>query len=108
MAEAAYVPPEVVSGSAPVVVRLTGDVDIVSADRAGAEMARVSNRGGRDGVVLDLSEVTFMDCCGLSVLVRARNSLGDRLRLHNPSPAVTKLLDLTDLRDTFVITDEHR
>jgi anti-anti-sigma factor len=107
MAEAEYVSPEVAPTSAPVLVRFTGDVDIVSADRAGAEMARVSNGAGRHGVVLDLSDVTFMDCCGLSVLVRARNSLGNRLSLHNPSPAVTRLLDLTDLRDTFVIADEH-
>jgi anti-anti-sigma factor len=102
-----YVPPDATPTSVPVLVRFTGEVDIVSAHRAGDELTRVSNGDGHEGVVIDLSEVTFMDCCGLSVLVRARNSLGNRLSLHKPSPAVTRLLELTDLRDAFVITDEH-
>lgn len=90
-----------------VVVGLAGDVDVASADEAEDELARAISAARHAGVVVDLSEVTFMDCCGLSVLIRARNSLGDRLTLRNPSRWVTRLLELTDLRDGFVISDEH-
>jgi anti-anti-sigma factor len=92
-------------GSSPYVdaifVELTGEVDIASADEAQAELDRAIWAAPHSEVVVGLAHVTFMDCCGLSVLLRARKSLGDRLILRNPSPPVTRLLDLTNLRDAF-------
>jgi anti-anti-sigma factor len=90
-----------------VVVELVGEVDIGTADAARAELARVISKAPCDQLVVDLAAVTFMDCGGLSVLVRARNSLGDRLILRRPSRAVTRLLDLTDLRETFTLQAEQ-
>ena len=90
-----------------VVVELVGEVDIASADVARAELASVISKAPRDQIVVDLAGVTFMDCGGLSVLVVARNSLGDRLILRRPSPVVTRLLDLADLRETFTLEAEQ-
>jgi anti-anti-sigma factor len=80
-----------------VVVELVGEVDLATADAARAELSRVISKAPRDQIVVDLAAVTFMDCGGLSVLVGARNSLG----------AVTRLLDLTDLRETFTLEAEQ-
>jgi anti-sigma B factor antagonist len=90
-----------------VVVELVGEMDIASADQARAELARVISKAPRDLIVVDLAAVTFMDCGGLRVLVVARNSLGDRLILRRPSGAVTRLLDLADLRETFTLEAEQ-
>jgi anti-sigma B factor antagonist len=84
-------------------VELAGEVDIVSAGEARAELDRAISAAFHGDVVVDLARVTFMDCRGLSVLVGARNSLGESLILRRPSRAVTRLLDLTDLRETFTI-----
>jgi anti-anti-sigma factor len=86
-------------------VELTGEVDIASADEAQAELDRAISAAPRSEVVVGLAHVTFMDCCGLTVLLRARKSLGDRLILRSPSLPITRLLDLTDLRDAFRTTN---
>src|SRR5512142_259954 len=55
-------------------------------------------------VVLELSQVTFVDSGGLGLLVRlmtsARRSGGD-VKLAAPSPQLTKLLDATCLKSAF-------
>jgi anti-anti-sigma factor len=86
-------------------VELTGEVDIASADEAQAELDRAIWAAPHSEVVVGLAGVTFMDCCGLSVLLRARKSLGARLILRSPSQPVTRLLDLTNLRDAFRMVD---
>ena len=45
-----------------------------------------------DGLVLDLSGVTFMDCAGLQPILRARNRLGHRLCLRAVPARVLRLL----------------
>ena len=87
------------------VVELSGDVDIASAGRAQAELDRAIAAASHGEVVVGLAGVTFMDCRGLSVLLRAREALGARLILRNPSQPVTRLLDLTELRDAFRMMD---
>ncbi|WP_375481653.1 STAS domain-containing protein [uncultured Jatrophihabitans sp.] len=66
-------------------------------------------QAGFSAVVLDLSEVTFIDSVGLGMLVRARDDLArdrtSQLRLRNPSDRVRRMLELTALLDQFVIDD---
>lgn len=84
--------------STPTVVRPSGDIDFDTApalERALADALR-SHRE----VVLDLSEVTFMDCAGLNVIVAARNQAdlhGRRLVLRGVGHRVVRLLKLTGL-----------
>ncbi|MBO1420243.1 STAS domain-containing protein [Streptomyces sp. FH025] len=57
-------------------------------------------------VVLDLSEVTFMDCTGLGALVRARNQAdrsGARLVLRGAGRRVVRLLKLTGLHRRLAV-----
>jgi anti-anti-sigma factor len=89
-------------------VELTGDVDLVSAEQTRDVLARAISRTPSGSVMVDLARVRFMDCRGLAALVWARNVIGDRLILGSPSSAVARLLDLADLRESFVIVDERR
>ncbi|MEU8927995.1 STAS domain-containing protein [Kitasatospora sp. NPDC048545] len=82
----------------PFVVRAGGEIDLDTAPylRRALAAALESHRE----VVLDLSEVTFMDCAGLSALVRARNQAdrcGGRLILRGAGRSVVRLLKLTGL-----------
>nr|WP_095877786.1 STAS domain-containing protein [Streptomyces sp. TLI_235] len=57
-------------------------------------------------VVLDLLEVTFMDCAGLGALVRARNQAdrcGARLVLGGAGRCVVRLLRLTGLHPRLAV-----
>ncbi len=85
------------------VVGLTGEVDVASAGHAQRVLDQAISIDRLGAVVVDLSQVTFMDCRGVAVLVRALNTAGDRLVLRSPSPVVMRLLDLTDLRESFII-----
>ncbi|WP_030398348.1 STAS domain-containing protein [Kitasatospora purpeofusca] len=83
---------------APLVVRVGGEIDLAAAPRLRRRLTTVLE--ARREVVLDLSEVTFMDCSGLGVLVRARNQAdrsGKRLVLRGVGRPVARLLKLTGL-----------
>ncbi|KDN87972.1 STAS domain-containing protein [Kitasatospora cheerisanensis] len=90
--------------SHPFVVRGEGEIDVDTAPalcRALAD-ALESHRE----VVLDLSEVTFMDCAGLGALVRARNQAdrsGRRLILCGAGRRVVRLLELTGLHRLLAV-----
>ena len=81
-----------------VVIHVRGEVDTATAPQMGqaidAQMAR------RRRIVLDLSEVEFMDLHGLAVLMRASRrarSEGGSFAVERPSPVVVRLLELVRL-----------
>ena len=78
-----------------VVVRVRGEVDTATAPQMGqaidAQLAR------RRRVVLDLSEVEFMDLHGLAVLMRASRRTrieGGSFAVDRPAPCVLRLFEL--------------
>jgi anti-sigma B factor antagonist len=57
---------------------------------------------------LDLGAVDFIDSGGLAVLITAhqhRMARGNKLCIVNPSPAVTRLIELSGLCDYFDVAD---
>lgn len=52
---------------------------------------------------VDLAGVTFMDSFGVRPLVETHARLPHRMRLFDPSPAVTRLLRILDLEDMFLV-----
>jgi anti-anti-sigma factor len=81
-----------------VVVRVQGEVDAATAPRMAqtvdAQLAR------RRRVVLDLSEVEFMDLHGLAVLMRASRRTrvdGGSFAVERPAPCVIRLFELVRL-----------
>ncbi|MDQ6804092.1 MAG: STAS domain-containing protein [Actinomycetota bacterium] len=94
-----------------IVVGVTGELDLVSS--TALEEALVQLDGSGPGfVILDLSDVEFMDSAGLAVLVRAHQrakGAGQGFGVVNAAPQVLRLLSVTgmDERVTVAQTPEE-
>lgn len=79
----------------PKVVRFTGDLDSETADHCRRALGDATSAGT---VVIDLSEVPFMDSAGLGALIggirRIRECGGD-VRIASPRPVVGRLLEVS-------------
>ena len=89
-----------------VVVKLVGELDLYNAAEVRDTLDGVcSRKPGR--VVVDLSEVTFIDSTGLGVLVEARSKLADRktFLLSAPQPETRRALEISGLAKHMPIFD---
>jgi anti-sigma B factor antagonist len=83
------------------VLWLSGELDLASAPQLKEAIHRVE-LDDQQRLLLDLSELEFMDSTGLAVVVAARDRAdagGGRLVLRRPTPQVERLLALVGLRD---------
>ncbi|KRV47749.1 sulfate transporter [Wenjunlia vitaminophila] len=88
-----------------VVVEVSGEVDALAAPRLISYLDSLTTRD-RPDVVLDLRRVTFLDCSGLTALVRARNralARSGRVRLVCDDPFTLRTLRVTRLAGHFTI-----
>ncbi len=89
------------------VVAVAGEIDVYTSPLLQERLVEVL-REGISSIVLDLSEVTFLDSTGLGVLItglkRCRSAGGD-LSLVTAQPNVLKVLEITGLNDVFQIHD---
>ncbi|GAA2052574.1 hypothetical protein GCM10009839_70090 [Catenulispora yoronensis] len=92
-------------GSAgPTVVTVSGDVDLAAADALWNVLDRYVAPGAT--VVVDCSQVAFLDSMGLRTLIRAQQKAdgsGARLTLAAPSEAVLRVLHLAGVKELFVL-----
>jgi anti-sigma B factor antagonist len=82
------------------VIHVRGEIDITTAGRL--RDAIEPHMGPKQTIILDFSEVEFMDSSALHVLVQARGQLtknGGSLILRNPSKAAHRLLTVTGASD---------
>jgi anti-sigma B factor antagonist len=99
-----------ISQAGEAVVRLGGDLDIVSAEAAVAYVMGVMDRHGGP-VTADLSALAFCDACGLAALVRMADYAelaGCPFRLASPKPPLVKILRITGLHHRFLAVDAGR
>jgi anti-anti-sigma factor len=75
-----------------VVVRVQGEVDTATAPQMGQVLDEQLERDRR--VVLDLSQVDFMDLHGLAVIMRAARRGRRSFVVARPAPCVVRLLEL--------------
>lgn len=97
---------EVESASGRVVLRLRGELDLVSSYALEARLQVVDETAD---VVIDLSELEFVDSTGLGVLVKTHQRLrreGRGLTLVAGSGQVSRLLTLTGLTDQLQIVSD--
>jgi anti-anti-sigma factor len=84
------------------VVELHGELDVVSADGLADALVQVAG----SSLVVDLSDLTFIDSSGIAALVVARNRiLADergQLVLSRPGGIVRKALEIVGLRAWIV------
>jgi anti-sigma B factor antagonist len=83
------------------VVALRGDVDMDTVTELAKTLEQLEKT-----VVVDVEGVSFIDSTGLQTLLRAHHAAGERgeqLILRRPSPAVSRVLDVTNMWGTFTV-----
>lgn len=88
---------EVLEEAARWVVAMRGEFDLVTAEVLESAVATLV---GSRPIVLDMSEVTFIDSSGLKPLIRA-HARGASIAVRSASPAVEAVFSLTGLGDVF-------
>ncbi|TVL94076.1 STAS domain-containing protein [Streptomyces sp. SAJ15] len=89
-------------------VEISGELDILAASGLAPRMDALTGAERLD-LILDLRQVTFMDCAGVSVLCRARNRVlagGGRLRLVIGDSRVRDLLRVVRLDGAFEVLED--
>ncbi len=87
------------------VLRVSGDVDLSTAPVLEQQLKELIDDGAR-AIVLDITDLKFIDAAGLSVLVRAADRLrrcDGGLQLRSPSRSVRKVLQITGLDTIFLV-----
>lgn len=94
--------PRISGSQATVVVR--GDVDLATVPQF-RDLLNELVDGGNSTIVLECSELAFLDSSGIGVLVAIRKRLGSSgsLTIDSPPPHVRKVLEITGLNDHVVI-----
>ena len=88
-------------GAGQPVIRVAGDLDIASVETLrGAVEAAMSK--GPERLTFDVSALRFMDSAGIAVLLGAAREVAS-VRLHSPTPAVRRVVELTGLNDVLVV-----
>jgi anti-sigma B factor antagonist len=85
-------------------IRPTGDIDAATVDPLREELLALVEAEHPDRLVIDLTDVTFMDSTGLGVLVRVRNAQlehGGDVAVVNAIPRVQRVLTITGLDAAF-------
>lgn len=96
---------EVADTTSPTIMVLSGEIDLSTAGRVREALIAVSN-SGENKVVVDMTQVTFMDSTGLAALVgplKRYRSMNGEIVLRSPSRSVQKVLEITGLTRVFTI-----
>jgi anti-anti-sigma factor len=94
---------QVWTGAGHALLRLSGDLDVASADALRAVLDD-QLAAGRPTIEIHVAEVRFCDAAGLGVLIAAQQrfrAIGGGLRLIDVSAAMARLLSITGLTDLF-------
>lgn len=89
------------------VLGVSGEVDVATADRLKEAVTQALAESSADRVVLDLSEVSFMDSSGLAALVHAHKAAEEQrtsLVVSSPTSRLSRILDLTGLDRVLRVT----
>jgi anti-sigma B factor antagonist len=88
------------------IVEVGGEIDLATAPTLKHAIASIQESATR--VVVDLSQVSFLDSAALQVLTHSQSRLGDRdaLRVVLPTdPGVRKLFEITQLIESLGVVD---
>jgi anti-sigma B factor antagonist len=87
------------------VVALSGELDLATAGDVARELDD-AQRSGAQGIILDLRELTFIDCSGLRVILAAHHGSAGRLTIVKGPARVQRVFELCDLTDLLVFVDQ--
>jgi anti-sigma B factor antagonist len=90
------------------IIEVAGEIHVSTAPQF-SELLAAAVDAGRTSLVLDLTDVMFIDSTGLSVLLNALRQVsraGGRMALVCSNPTVLRLFEITRLDTTFAIHAE--
>jgi anti-sigma B factor antagonist len=96
---------EVANTTSPTTVVLSGEIDLSTAGRVREALIAISH-SGEHNVVVDMTNVTFVDSTGLSALVaplKRFRAMDGQVVLRSPNKSVRKVLEITGLTRVFTI-----
>ncbi|MDP2843027.1 MAG: STAS domain-containing protein [Acetobacterium sp.] len=88
-------------------VSIKGEIDIYSIENFRASIEKEIQTQATQ-IILDCSELSYMDSTGMSVLIELRNKtkeMGQKIIMMNPRPNIKKLLSLTGVDKIIEIVD---
>jgi anti-anti-sigma factor len=86
---------------------LRGEIDIASAPQLRADLQELVNTSSGD-IVIDCSELSFIDSSGVAVIVFTQQALearGSALRIANIDGVPARLLDILDLNEALHVNE---
>lgn len=89
-------------------VRIKGEVDIYSIEKF-RESIEEKIKTQAPEIILDCSELSYMDSTGMGVLIELRNKtkeMGQKIIMMNPRPNIKKLLALTGVDKIIEIIEQ--
>src|SRR5690625_937490 len=92
------------------IVHVSGEVDIYTTPDLQKQLMEVTKQKGQ-AVVVDLSEVNYMDSTGIGVFIstlKTTNENDSHLKLVNLQSQVMRLFDITGLNEIIEIQPEIR
>lgn len=94
------------AGADPWQLGIRGEVDADNCDVVRAALIEAEPTAPK--LVVDLSELTFLDSSGISMFLQVKNELdasGRELQLTSPTESVRRVLEITGLLDLFGLAD---
>ena len=91
------------------VLQVGGEVDLATCPQLQAALVELVDRGFHQ-LIVDLEQVSFLDCAGIGVMVDARRRVqehGGSLKLVRPAPLVRRVLEVTGMTAVFPIDGSH-
>jgi anti-anti-sigma factor len=92
-----------------VVARITGELDVLMAPRMGEEISEAVPNSAR-GLVMDLSQLEFIDSSGVSMLFTLARKLGSRRQdlrvVATPGGPVIRVLELVEFARAAPVHEE--
>jgi len=92
------------------VLTLAGELDVATGPALRQALLDLLNKGEDvPDLTIDATQVTFVDSTGLAVLLMGARRWGaeERRMVLRPSPALSRLLDLTGVRRAFEVEEER-
>ncbi|MEY2471942.1 MAG: anti-sigma factor antagonist [Actinomycetota bacterium] len=81
---------------------IAGEIDVATAPTLRTAIGAAIAVADRLPILLDMSEVSFIDSSGVSALVMSQRRSPGAVRIVTPSRAVTRILDITGMSEYFM------
>jgi len=96
------------NGQRAAIAHVVGEVDVYTAPRLKDRLLQLE-RDSVHSIVVDLTEVGFIDSVGLGVLIgglRRARAGGGTVVLAGPNPRIRRILDITGLSGAFTVAPD--